>query len=160
MVLLFSWGIDRRGPLFCWYQVQQEDAYQLRLIRSNGNYRGCERGLNTTPMPMEITTMKGAYLTSHSKERAWICTLDFKPRLGYKNFFSPPPFFLLLLPLVITFFLHFVILFIPRRQMNEQTSERTVTLLFSCHAHLLLTITNFLHFASFLLLLTLDQLRR
>jgi hypothetical protein len=43
---------------------------------------------------------------------------------------------------------------------NEQTNERTVTLLFSRHAHLLLTITNFLPFASLLLLLTLDRLRR
>jgi hypothetical protein len=34
MVLLFSSRIDRQGPLFSWYQVQQEDAYQLRLISS------------------------------------------------------------------------------------------------------------------------------
>jgi hypothetical protein len=43
-------------------------------------------------------------------------------------------------------------------RMNEQTNDRTVTFLFSCHAHLLLTITNFLPFASFLFLLTLDRL--
>jgi hypothetical protein len=43
---------------------------------------------------------------------------------------------------------------------HERTNERTVTLPFSRHAHLLHIITNFLPFASLLLLLTLDRLRR
>jgi hypothetical protein len=36
MVILFSSGIDRQGPFFSWYQVQQKDAYQLHLIGSYG----------------------------------------------------------------------------------------------------------------------------
>jgi hypothetical protein len=43
---------------------------------------------------------------------------------------------------------------------NERTNERMVTPPFPRHVHLLLTIINFLPFASFLLLLTLDRLRR
>ncbi|SAM00208.1 hypothetical protein [Absidia glauca] len=40
MVLLFSLGIDRQGPLFTWYPVQQKDPYQLQLIISYGGYVG------------------------------------------------------------------------------------------------------------------------
>ncbi|SAM07438.1 hypothetical protein [Absidia glauca] len=53
MVLLFSSAIDQQGPLFSWYQVQQKDTYQLRLISSYGGKRVCERGSNTTPRPMK-----------------------------------------------------------------------------------------------------------
>ncbi|SAM07024.1 hypothetical protein [Absidia glauca] len=53
MILLFSSGIDWQDSFFSWYQVQQEDEYQLRLISSYGGYRVCERGSNTTPWPME-----------------------------------------------------------------------------------------------------------
>jgi hypothetical protein len=42
MVLPFSSEIDRQGTLFCWYQIQQEDANQLRYINSDGGYYGCE----------------------------------------------------------------------------------------------------------------------
>jgi hypothetical protein len=53
MVLLFSSGIDRQGPLFSCYQVQQKDTYRLRLISSYGGWRVCERGSNTPPRHME-----------------------------------------------------------------------------------------------------------
>jgi hypothetical protein len=76
----------------------------------------------------------------------------FQTPIGYKIIIFARPIILLLLPLVI--------LFTPRHQTNERTSERTVNLLFSRHVHLLLTVTNFLPFASFLFLLTLDRLRR
>jgi hypothetical protein len=46
------------------------------------------------------------------------------------------------------------------RLRRRRTNERTVTLPFSRHVHLLLTITNFLPFASLLFLLTLDRIRR
>jgi hypothetical protein len=63
------------------------------------------------------------HLPTHSSNNGCLCTLDFKPRFGYKNiFFSAPPTLLLLLPLVITFLHPIVILFTPRRQTNEQTS--------------------------------------
>jgi hypothetical protein len=66
------------------------------------------------------------------------------------------------------FFTALSFFFTPRRQTNERTSKRTteqtndraVTLSFSRHVHLLLAITNFLSFASFLFLLTLDRPRR
>jgi hypothetical protein len=54
------WNKDKTAPpgagvllLFSWYQVQQKDAYQLRLISSYGGYRVCERGSIATPRPME-----------------------------------------------------------------------------------------------------------
>jgi hypothetical protein len=60
---------------------------------------------------------------------------------------------LLLLPFVITFCLPIVIIFFfSPRQTNERTNERMVNLPFSRHVHLLLIITNFLPFASFLFL--------
>jgi hypothetical protein len=93
--------------------------------------------------------------------RVCLCTLYFKPRFGYTDFFFVHSLLLLLLPLVITFLpsLSFSLLLDDKRT-NEQTNERTVTLLFSRHVHLLLTSTNFLPFASFFFLLTLDRLQR
>jgi hypothetical protein len=41
------------------------------------------------------------------------------------SFFFARSLFLLLLPLVITFCLHIVIFFFPRRQTNERPTERT-----------------------------------
>jgi hypothetical protein len=75
------------------------------------------------------------------------------PDLAIRFFLKCPFFTLLLFPLVITILphCHFFLL---------HNDERTVTLLFLRHDHLLLTITNFLPFASFLLLLTLDRLQR
>jgi hypothetical protein len=58
------------------------------------------------------------------------------------------------------FFTAMSFFFTPLRQTNERTSERTVTLSFSRHVHLLLTITNFSPFASLLFLLTLGRLQR
>jgi hypothetical protein len=31
-------GINQQGLLFSWYQVQQEDAYQLQIISLYGEY--------------------------------------------------------------------------------------------------------------------------
>ncbi|SAL98126.1 hypothetical protein [Absidia glauca] len=89
----------------------------------------------------------------------------FQTPIGYKIIFLPWPIILLLLPLVITFLppLSFSLLHDVKRtneRANERTNERTVTLLFLRRVNLLLTITNFLPFASFLFLLTLDRLRR
>jgi hypothetical protein len=86
------------------------------------------------------------------------------PDLATRFFFLPVLYFCSFFPSSSLFNLPIVILFTPRRQTNERTNEqmnkRTVTLLFSHRVHLLLTITNFLPFASFLFLLTLDRLRR
>jgi hypothetical protein len=73
------------------------------------------------------------------------------------------PSILLLLPLVITFLhphCHSLYSTTTNERTNERTNKRTVTLLFSRRVHLLLTITNFLPFASFLFVLTLDRLQR
>jgi hypothetical protein len=73
--------------------------------------------------------------------------------------FFYPFFILLLLPLVITFLpphCHSLYFTTTNERTKERTSERTVTLPFPRHVHLLLTITNFLPFASSLLLLTPD----
>ncbi|SAM09356.1 hypothetical protein [Absidia glauca] len=108
-----------------------------------------------------------------------LCALDFKPRLAIRFIFFPSYYFAPSSPRHY-FFASIVILFTPRRQTNERASERTnerasertnerasertngrtVTLPFSRHVHLLLTITNFMPFASLLFLLTLDRLRR
>jgi hypothetical protein len=101
-----------------------------------------------------------------------LCTLAFKPRPAIRFFFCPSFSFVPSSPRHYFFASSFVILSNPLRQMNERTNERTskrtnerttdrtVTFPFSRHAHLLPTITNFLPFASFLLLLTLVPLRR
>jgi hypothetical protein len=89
----------------------------------------------------------------------WISNSD----LATLRTFPARSLFLLLLPLVITFLHPIVILFTStptNERLNEQTNERTVTRPLSRHVHLLLTITNFLPFASFLLLLTVDRLQR
>jgi hypothetical protein len=93
------------------------------------------------------------------------CTLNFKPRFGYKSFFFP--FFIFAPSSPRHHFFASPMSFSSlhddkrtNRRTNEQTNEWTVTLPFSRHVLLLLTITNFLPFASFRLLLTLDQLRR
>jgi hypothetical protein len=92
-------------------------------------------------------------------------TLDFKPRFGYKNFFRARTLFCSFFPSSLLFYLplSFSLLHDDKRtseRKNERTNERTVTLPFSRHVHLLLTITNFLPFASLLFLLTLDRLQR
>jgi hypothetical protein len=104
------------------------------------------------------TTMKGISHQScpHTPPTMCaLCTLYFKPRFGLRTFFSP---FLIFAPSSPRhyFLLPIVILFNPRRQTNERTNERTVTLPFSRHV----TITNILPFASILFLLTLDRLQQ
>jgi hypothetical protein len=104
----------------------------------------------------------------HDPAQQWLSMpFRFHTPIGHKNYFFVRPLFLLLLPprhhffassLPFSFFLHD-----DRRtdgRTNEQTNERTVTLPISRHVDLLLTITNFLPFASLLLLLTLDRLQR
>jgi hypothetical protein len=130
MVLLFSSGIVQHGPLFCWYQIQQKDAYQLRL--------------------------KNTILPTHSSKNVCLFTLNFKPRFSVRAFFLFVLYFCSFFPSSSLFSHPIVILFTPLLQTNERTNERTVTLPFSRRVHLLLTITNFLTFASFLFLLTLD----
>jgi hypothetical protein len=80
----------------------------------------------------------------------------FQTPIGYKVIFVCPCYYFAPSSPRHYFFASIVIFFTPPRQTNE----RTVTLLFSRHAHLLLTITNFMPFASVLILLTLDRLRR
>ncbi|SAM00849.1 hypothetical protein [Absidia glauca] len=86
----------------------------------------------------------------------------FQPPIGYKIIFFARPVILLLLPLVITFLplLTFSLLHDVKRT-NERANERTngnSPLLTSCSSFAYLT--NFLPFASFLFLMTLDRLRR
>jgi hypothetical protein len=89
---------------------------------------------------------------------------DFKPRFGYKNFFSARPYFCSFFPSSLLFCLPLSFSLLHSTTTNERTNElaneRTVTLTFSSHVNLLVTIINFLSFASFLLLLTLDRLQR
>jgi hypothetical protein len=78
-------------------------------------------------------------------------------------FFFFCPSLLLLLLLVITFLpphCHYFHSTTTNKRTNERTNERTLTLPVSLHVRLLLTVNNFLPFASFLFLLTLDRLRR
>jgi hypothetical protein len=91
--------------------------------------------------------LRNTILPTHSSNNVCLSTLDFKPRFVYKELFYARPIILLLLPLVITFLppLPFSLLHDVERT-NEQTNERTVTLLFSRHVHLLLTITTFFAF--------------
>jgi hypothetical protein len=101
-------------------------------------------------------------LPTHSSKNVCLCTLDFKPRFDYKNFFMPVLLFCSFFPSSLLFCLqcHSLYSTTSNERMDEQTNERSVALLFSRHFHLLLTISNFLPFASFLFLLTLDRLRR
>jgi hypothetical protein len=92
--------------------------------------------------------------------------LDFKPRLGLRTFFLPVLDFCSFFPSSSLFY-RIVILFYSTttnertdEQTNEQTNERTVTLPLSCQVHLLVTLADFLPFALFLFLLTLDRLQR
>jgi hypothetical protein len=91
-----------------------------------------------------------------------LCTLDFNPRLAIRLLLLPVLLFCSFFPSSLLFCLHCHSLYstTSNERTNEQTNERTVTLLFSRLVHLLLTFTNFLPFASFLFLLTLDRLRR
>jgi hypothetical protein len=87
-------------------------------------------------------------------EKSW-------PTQKYKMFSKFISF--LLLPLVITFLpphCHSLYSTTTNERENERMNERTVTLPFSRLVHLLVTITNFLPFESFLFLLTPDRLRR
>ncbi|SAL98173.1 hypothetical protein [Absidia glauca] len=72
MVLLFSSGIDRQGPLFSWYQVQQKDTYQLRLISSYGARMAGNVCANVDQVRRQgrwnNTTINGAYLTNLPRE--------------------------------------------------------------------------------------------
>ncbi|SAM08961.1 hypothetical protein [Absidia glauca] len=114
-----------------------------------------------------IMMLRNMILPTHSSNNVCLYTLYFKPRLAIRFFFLPVLYFA---PSSLRhyFFASIVILLTPLLQTNERTSERlneqsndrTVTLLFSRQVHLLLTITNFLPFASFLFLLTLDRLRQ
>ncbi|SAM01907.1 hypothetical protein [Absidia glauca] len=57
-------GIDRQGHLFCWYQIQQEDAYQLRLISSYGGIMGVYEDQKPRQGQLHGTTIYGENLTS------------------------------------------------------------------------------------------------
>ncbi|SAL95289.1 hypothetical protein [Absidia glauca] len=68
MVLLFSSGIDRQGPLFSWYQVQQKNTYHCGSSACMaGNVR-----VNVDQMRRQgrwnNTTINGAYLTNLPRE--------------------------------------------------------------------------------------------
>jgi hypothetical protein len=97
-------------------------------------------------------------LPTHSSNNVCLCSLDFKRRSAIRSCFLPVLSFCSFFPSSILFCLHCHSLY--STTSNERTNEWTVTLLFSRHAHLLLTITNFLPYASFLFLLTLDPLQR
>jgi hypothetical protein len=101
-------------------------------------------------------------LPTHSSNNVCLCTLNFKPRFPIRLFFCPSYYFAPSSPRHYFFAFHCLYLYstTSNERTNEQTNERTVTYLFSRPVHLLLTITNFLPFASFLFLLTLDRLRR
>jgi hypothetical protein len=114
--------------------------------------------INGTQLEMKIKPP----LPTHSSNNVCLCTLDFKPRLAIRLFFLPALLFCSFFPSSLLFCLHCHSLYstTSNERANEQTNERTVTLLFSRQVPLLLTITNFLPFASFLFLLTQDRLQR
>jgi hypothetical protein len=75
-------------------------------------------------------------LATHFSNNVCLCTLDFKPRFGYKNFFFACSSFLLLLPLVITLLPHcHSFLLHDDKLTNERADERlngNSSLLMSC----------------------------
>ena len=76
-------------------------------------------------------------LPSHSSNNVCLCTLDFKPRFDYKNFFMPVLHFCSFFPSSLLFCLHIVILFstTTNERTNERVNERTIgnsSLLTSC----------------------------
>jgi hypothetical protein len=151
-----------------WYRQSQPDRTNLRILNfaDNKDLHGGGLSESLTSVPV----IDGAQLEmkikppfpTHSSNNLCLCTLDFKPRLAIRLFFWPVLLFCSFFPSSLLSYLHCHSLYstTSNERTNEQTNERTVTLLFSRHVHLLLTITDFLPFASFLFLLTLDRLRR
>jgi hypothetical protein len=158
-------GLLKKGEC---YRQNHPDRNNLRILNfaDNKDLHGGGLSESLTSVPVidgtQLEMKIKPLLPTHSSNNVCPCPLDFKPRFDYKNFFMPILHFCSFFPSSLLFCLHCHSLYstTSNERTNEQTNERTVTLLFSRHAHLLLTITNFLPFASFLFLLTLDRLQR
>jgi hypothetical protein len=150
------------------YGQNHPDRTNLRILNfaDNNDLHGGGLSGSLTSIPVidgtQLEMKIKPPLPTHSSNNVCPCTLHFKPRLPIRLFFLPVLLFCSFFPSSLLFCLHCHSLYstTSSERTNEQTNERTVTLLFSGHVHLLLTITNFLPFALFLFLLTLDRLPR
>ncbi|SAM08222.1 hypothetical protein [Absidia glauca] len=100
----------------------------------NINYSDGSSSVLTTSSPSspfcqhQLPSPLNAFTTTTASATILAPILKFKPRLGYKNYFSARRLLLLLLPLVITFFPHCHSLYstTTNEQTDEQTNERTI----------------------------------
>jgi hypothetical protein len=145
------------------YRQNHPDRTNLRILNfaDNKDLHGGGLSESLTSVPVIDGTwleMKiKPPLPTHPSINVCLCT-SFQTPIGYKIIFLLVLLFCSFFPSSLLFCLHCHSLY--STTSNERTNELTVTLLFSRHVHLLLTITNFLPFASLLFLLTLDRLRR
>jgi hypothetical protein len=136
------------------YRQNHPDRTNLRILNfaDNKDLHGGELSESLTSVPVidgtQLETKIKSPLPTHSSNNVCLCTLDFKPRFSYKNFFFSVLHFCSFFPSSLLFCLPCHSLY--STTSNERTNKQTVAFLFSRHSRLLLTITNFLLFASFL----------
>jgi hypothetical protein len=127
------------------YRQNHLDRTNLRILNfaDSKDLYGGEHSESLTSVPViggtQLEMKVKAPLPTHSSNNVCQCTLDFKPRLAIRLFFLPVLSFCSFFPPSLLFCLqcHSLYSTTSNERANEQTNERTVTLLFSRHVHLL-----------------------